>query len=221
MKTQFAITLLITVTLSSITQAGTIYTDETLFLSSVTENLGFESFENHAVNNDADIITNQIVVNDFSVNTPGSQLNVRSVPDSGSHAVDGSNYVNYVAFWEQGLVDVTFAFLDPINSFGVWITDAQDGGTNIPGSHPALAIKNDTGMTSYSVFSTGVLADGNEQFVGITDAIAFSEITIQINTDVNDGFGFDAVHYSSVPEPAPLALLVIGLAMLHRIRSES
>lgn len=219
MKSINAISLICLLALSGYAKGGAIYTDESLFLGDVVELLGFESFEDNAVNNDADIITNQVVTPDFSVNTPGNQLNVRSLDDNGSHAVDGDNFLNYVAFWESGWVDVTFSFDDAITSFGVWITDAQDGGTDIPDTHPALAIKNNGGMLSYTNFSTGVLADANEQFVGIIDNVGFTDVTIQINTDVNDGFGFDAVHYSSVPEPGTLLLLSFSLLGLGVCRS--
>lgn len=125
----------------------------------------------------------------------------------------GSKWLQmYPGFNSSTGATAIFTFATAINAFGVFLTDTQ---TNYPGN---ITIDFNDG-TSQSLEITKNNSTGGLLFFGFTD-IGKSFTTVAINTGATtsfrDIFGIDDVRFAAapsftVPEPAPLALLGLGL----------
>lgn len=125
----------------------------------------------------------------------------------------GSKWLQmYPGFNSSTGATAIFTFATAINAFGVFLTDTQ---TNYPGN---ITIDFNDG-TSQSLDITKNNSTGGLLFFGFTD-IGKSFTTVAINTgattSLRDIFGIDDVRFAAapsftVPEPAPLALLGLGL----------
>ncbi len=104
---------------------------------------------------------------------------------------------------------LTFNFTTPIQAFGVYLSGVQFDTETIT--------FNDGAPQTVNIKNLGI---GGVQFVGFTNPLAFSSVTINpLSDSLNDVVGVDDLRFatsatngSPVPEPASLTLLALGLA---------
>jgi hypothetical protein len=150
----------------------------------------------------------------FTVTPNSAGAGVWNTDSSGSHATDGTQYV--LAGFNNG--SLTLAFVSPITSLGLWITDWE--GTQSTASN--LSFGDNLGDSA--VIVSGINGDfqpnGNELFFGAISTAPFSVVTLTSNS-TGDTWGIDDVQTGVVPEPASSLLLgggLLGLAALRRRR---
>lgn len=177
------------------------YDDESLFLAD-TSGLTLESFEGFAPT--GTFALNEINNGDFTVSVAGTELGILNSPYNGSFATEGDNFVRYQSGAGENL---TFSFVDAINSFGISFTDWGDFGTGL------LSFSNDNGDT-HDVAVTPQI-NGALNFFGVVDlAFDFNQVSF-LNTIAGEAYGFDEVYYgrstANVFEPQGLGLMMVGL----------
>ena len=151
--------------------------------------------------------------------TPGiAPVGVQTAPDSpetgfGAFAPDGTRYLSvYLPGAAQGTLRLDFATPTQVAGFNI-IDVGETSGT--------VSLRTDTGF-----FSPGAtflsfpptVGNGTVFFVGLTQTIAFSQLFIEV-TGVDEAYGIDKVYLTPVPEPATAASLLLGIALLARLRA--
>lgn len=193
--------------------ADAIFSNEADFLAAAGPGLQFESFEDLVAANT--FVSNTITTPVLTVQTaPQSNLGVQSGNNPANiHPTDGVQYAGWIA--TPGDPDVTFTFNQPVNAFGVTLTDAIDN--NIPAA--SMSLSTNTGA-SFPSFVSGALTTGNELFVGIITDTPFTAATFTVSQIpvAGDAIGFDAVYTGLVPEPASVVLLTLGVLSLAACR---
>lgn len=186
----FLITAIVTLGISSLSRAATIYTFEDLpdayFFSSGNQNIG--AFYSG--------ITFGPDVTGLSVSRFGGYDDSGFPPHSGD-----------VVIWDASDATIDISFDSPLDSFGIWYStfdpltlQAFDSGNNLLGT--AIGEPNTDGTTGTSSFLT--LSDAGIQSVMLTSTPGFFVLDdLAIVTGTN-----------SVPEPASLTVLSLGLSLL-------
>ena len=129
----------------------------------------------------------------------------------GAVATDGVRFVSvYLPNQSQGTL--VFDLAAPTTVFGFNITDTGE-------TSGAISLRTDTGAyvggINLATYPPG-LANGNVQFFGLTQDLAFSRVFLTV-TGVDDAYGLDKIYLSSVtavPEPATVLLMGLGFAAL-------
>lgn len=200
---------------------ATLYQDETSFTGD-NPGLGFQSFESVAGRVRG---SGSVTVGGLSV-TPlgGALLGVQTGPDSpetgfGSAATHGSHYLfSYQPNVATGTLQ--FSFTTPTSAFGLNLVDVGETTGEI------LLQTNNGGqsLVARSFGSGNLLGSGSVLFVGLSQDIPFTSITLTV-TGVDDAFGVDKVYVQSVPEPGEWALMLAGLlpvaALARRCRARA
>lgn len=149
----------------------------------------------------------------FTVSTTSTPIGLQVGADSplpgfGAAATDGSHWLSaYVPGVPQGTI--RFTLLAPTTAFGFNLLDANE---------VAGTVSLRTGAGAYAggvtlIDGSGGAPSGNVLFVGITQATPFTTVDLTVS-GVDEAYGVDRVFLSAVPEPAPAALLLCGLAGL-------
>ena len=185
--------------------ASVVYTDATLF-GSATAGATTEDFESSALSGSTGggAVTS-LMFSDFSVSTSPAAAKVLDTTFTFSQNTTpgGAKYL----YLDTDLGNVgsisTFSFDSAVSSVGFFYTynPTWDATTNLD-----VMIGADT-------FTLGPVSTDGVGFWGITDVASFS--SFQIDSGTISGFGIDDMRYggatSSVPEPASLALMGLGL----------
>jgi hypothetical protein len=143
-----------------------------------------------------DFASNTIAAAGFTITTsPEANLGIHQNQFLNLHATDGLNYAGWAA--RPTDPDVAFTFDQPTTTFGVWLTDALDGG--LGGAQLLISANNGDGTT----VASGSLESGNEIFIGIVSETPFTVVIFTV-TEMpagGDGIGFDEVRFPQAPVP--------------------
>ncbi len=173
--------------------ATILFTDQAVFLANphVSFSASFEGFESHVTGDTSNPTSS---ATGFTVNASTS-LEIKNTPSLGSFATEGVKYLRKVG-------TVLFVFDNPINVFGVTLTDAAD--------NPATTLSVSTSAgDSFPSFLANE-PNGVARFFGvINEDQAFNAVTFTSST--LDGMGFDEVYFDIIPEPTTAMLLGLGL----------
>ncbi len=165
----------------------TTYTDEAEFLT-IAWMLDLESFEGEEATNGYSADT--IVLTDFSVTGTGQYspcIGIWNEDFVGGFATDGVNWLGYQSDADAQLI---FEFTEPINAFGINITDWGDFGEG------TLTFSNEVS----DVFQVSVTPhpNGDLQFFGvINDLVYFTTVTFT-QTISGEFYGVDEIYYGGI-----------------------
>jgi hypothetical protein len=201
------------ITLPGLAQAANAtFSNESSFVAAAGA-VGIESFESTAarLRGTAPLATPLFTLTGGT--TPiGVQSGLNNPEDAfGAVATDGLRFVSvYLPNQPQGTL--VFDLAAPSTVFGFNITDVGE-------TAGAISLRTDTGAFVGGVNLTTfppTFANGNVQFYGLTQNIAFSRVFLTV-TGVDDAYGLDKIYVSTVtavPEPATVLLMALGLAAL-------
>lgn len=184
------------------------FTSEGAFIAAAGAT-SFESFEQLPTGERAlsPITTPLFTISTVSTPIGVLQTGVNSPVDGyGSTATDGIHYVSaYLPNVSQGTL--TFTLAAPSKAFGLYLTDIGE-------TDGQIILRTNTGAFSSDLIVGShppLLPDGNVRFVGFTQDVAFTQVTLTV-TGLDEAYGLDKVHVSAVPEPASVLLMGLGLA---------
>ena len=222
MKKCLVITLILTGFTTAVQATPVLYDNEINFLNSLIEPT-LESFEENSTTLRD---TNPIITPNFTMTISAissGNLNWRvtdeSRPTAGVFPTDGTIFVEAGA----GLASngaafvITFAFLNPIESFGLSIVDFGDVGTS-----GEFSISNDNGDLFLIAENPPAWNNGNQIFFGLIDEEnPFSSIVLTKST-MTDGIGIDEIYFTnapvSIPEPGTGFLASLGIFVIISLR---
>jgi hypothetical protein len=177
--------------LAPMAHATTVFTSKPDFLTTAAGNTALESFESLVATNSVNL--SSISTASFSISTsPSVRLGVFSgAQPSGLHPTDGSRFVVWSAL--PTVPEVTFAFAQPIDAFGLTLTDALDLGI----TSAQIRLRTSSGVET--VVASGALPSGNEKFIGVIASEPFVEVVLTAAglPTTGDGLGFDEVRFGN------------------------
>jgi len=138
---------------------------------------------------------------------------INNSPDNGAFATSAANYLD-----SSGARDDVISFSTGVAGVGFYVTDLSDGGT-APDQITIIATLVGGGTQTFTTNVTTGNSNANVLFFGVVSnsaLISQVEILNTFNTE-GDVHGLDDLTVgtsSTVPEPASLAMLGIGMAVL-------
>lgn len=188
------------------------YEDEAAFRSA-HPGLGFESFESVAGRPRSG---NAVTAGGLTVTPDGNALlgvqtgSLSPEDGFGSGATHGSRYLfSYLANQPTGTL--RFDFTTPTRAFGLNLTDIGEVAGEIQLQTDTSGLLEPLVVRSFD--SGNLLPNGSVLFIGLSQDIPFSSVTLTI-TGNDDAYGLDKVYVQSVPEPGEWAMMLAGLVPL-------
>jgi hypothetical protein len=147
--------------------------------------------------------------------------NTDSTVDGYNITAGGSKFLQFRPSIFGGDVGISFSFPSPINSFGLFVTGSQTPGPDLcPSSCGSLQLWVADGLLAWPAEND---VTGGVYFFGFIDTgRTYSQITLVEHGPFSFGpasgspdiMGVDNITIARVPEPSPVVLLGLGLAIL-------
>ncbi|MGB1109663.1 MAG: hypothetical protein ACPG4N_04875 [Gammaproteobacteria bacterium] len=182
-----------------VSAAPVLYTDQASFNTAVGASLEIENFDDEAGAGSPLAVFNTELT---QVSSDANQI----------FAYEAFNGGVGIGIQDSSAWEATFSFQSDIDAFGLLVHDLFE---NVPGQ---ITFQTSAGENGVLFDPITTLADGNNQYLGLTTNLAFSSITLNVSGVPGDGGLLDDVGYrvADIPLPGTLALLALGAITLRR-----